>query len=300
MNISSSSRPPISSFGGFLRVMRRHPLVCYFLLAYGFSWLGWLPYVLSQSGVGLFPFHLALWVVAPAGYGPLLSGFLMTAVTEGKTGVRHLLRRFVLWRVGWQWYPSAVLGIPVIRGLGAVILPGVLATYRSSALGSVLLLYLSLLPVTFLTSGLAEEPGWRGFALPRLQRRHGPLLGTLILALLWAGWHLPLFLTSWAPGSGLLTLIEFAIGTIALAIVITWVFNHTQGSLLIAMLIHGAADAFGPVFLFSHPLASTLLPVVVGFGAVALLLIVVTRSRLGYQRALPLPDPMPILDGGKP
>src|SRR5713101_5914475 len=98
MNISSSSRPPISSFGGFLRVMRRHPLVCYFLLA--------------------------LWVVAPAGYGPLLSGFLMTAVTEGKTGVRHLLRRFVLWRVGWQWYPFAVLGIPVIRGLGAVILPG--------------------------------------------------------------------------------------------------------------------------------------------------------------------------------
>jgi uncharacterized protein len=274
-------------------------------MAYGLSWLGWLPYVLSQSGLGLLPFHLSQLVGLPGAFlGPCLSGFLMTAVTEGKTGVRHLLRRLVLWRVGWQWYLFALVGIPVIRTLGALILPGVLATYRPSATGSALLLYLSLLPLTFLTSGLAEEPGWRGFALPRLQQRHGPLLGSLILGALWAGWHLPLFFTSWAPaswaaGNGLLTLFEFAVIAIALALVITWVFNHTQASLLIAMLIHGAVDAFSPAFLFSHPLAGTLVQGVIGVGGVALVLIVVTRGRLGYQQVHSLPDLGPGLAGEK-
>jgi CAAX protease family protein len=306
MDNLSSSRIVVPSSSSLLWVMRHHPLVCYFLMAYGFSWLGWLPYVLSQSGLGLFPFHLSEYFGLPGAYlGPLLSGFLMTAVTEGKTGVRHLLRRFVLWRVGWQWYLFALIGGPAIMVLGTLTLPGAVGALHLPSL-QLVLVFLPVLVLEIFTSGLSEEPGWRGFALPRLQQQHGPLLGTLILGLLWACWHLPLFLTAWqVVGTDLLTICEFVLGTMSLAIVITWVFNHTQGSLLLAILLHAALDTFGSVgwtSFFPAPtlLKSAYLGLLIGFGVVALLLMGVTRGCLGYQRALPFPDAEPILDGGKP
>ena len=151
------------------------------------------------------------------------------------------------------------------------------------------------------TSGLAEEPGWRGFALPRLQQRYGPLLGTIILGLLWGGWHLPLFLTSWALSTNGLEVCEFILSALSIAIVITWVFNHTRGSLLIAILLHANVDAVGStialVGLFPLQLMqkSGYLPELIAFGTVALLLIVVTRGRLGYQRV----DAVPTLSDGE-
>jgi membrane protease YdiL (CAAX protease family) len=155
---------------------------------------------------------------------------------------------------------------------------------RADGLQASLQTYLTLLPITVLVSGLAEEPGWRGFALPRLQERFGPLLGTLVLGILWSIWHFPLFLTSWTADSGLLQVIEFTVTATAIAVIITWVFNNTRGSLLIAMLLHGAVDAYSPAVLFADPQLSTLLHAVLGFGIVALLLIVLTRGRLSYQR----------------
>jgi uncharacterized protein len=306
MDVSSSSRQPVTSSGSLLRFMRHHPLVCYFLMAYGLSWLGWLPYMLSQSGLGLLPFHLSQLVGLPGAFlGPCLSGFLMTAVTEGKTGVRHLLRRFVLWRVGWQWYLFALIGGPAIMVLGTLTLPGAVGALHLPSL-QLVLVFLPVLVLEIFTSGLSEEPGWRGFALPRLQQRHGPLLGTLVLGLLWGCWHLPLFLTAWeVVGTSGLPICEFILGTMSLAIVITWVFNHTQGSLLVAILLHATIDAFGSVawtslFPTHILLTNAYLATLIGFGVVALLLIVVTRGRLGYPRALPPPDPVPTLDGGKP
>lgn len=83
----------------------------------------------------------------------------MTAIMEGRSGIRHLLHRLVLWRVKWYWYLIVLVGIPVIRNIGVLALPGGLATYRPGVLGSALLLSLSVLPLTILVSGLAEEPG---------------------------------------------------------------------------------------------------------------------------------------------
>jgi membrane protease YdiL (CAAX protease family) len=167
---------------------------------------------------------------------------------------------------------------------GAVVLPGVLGTVRPNGLQASFTTYLMFLPLTVLISGLAEEPGWRGFALPHLQERFGPLLGTLILGVLWAIWHFPLFLTGWARSSDLLTLVEFTVTATTVAIILTWVFNNTRGSLLIAMLLHGAVDAYIPSELFADPRMNTLLPILIGFGIVALLLIILTRGHLSHQR----------------
>jgi membrane protease YdiL (CAAX protease family) len=287
--LSTRSITPSSS--SLRQFMQRHPLVCYFVLAYAFSWLAWLPYILSKSGLGFFPVLLSQFAILPGAYlGPCLSGFLMTAVTEGKPGIHRLLRRFVLWKVGWQWYLFTLIGVPMFLFLGYATQSGSGAAFHFP-FPQFLWVYPLFLILEIFTSGLAEEPGWRGFALPRLQERYGPLLGTVMLGLLWGGWHLPLFLTAWADGSNLLGICEFFLTTISVAILITWVFNHTRGSLLMAILLHASHDTFGSVsvvtglFQTQWMLKNATSGTLIGVGVVALLLIIVTRSRLGSQQA---------------
>ena len=135
---------------------------------------------------------------------------------------------------------------------------------------------------------LLEQPGWHGFALPRLERLHGPLVGTIVLGVLWALWHLPEFgVPSWAAssGGGVLDIALFVVIAVAFAIVITWVFNNTRASLLLAMLVHASIDTFGSPLgkIFPAPAASSSLPMLVGFGALAVVLTIFTRGRLGYR-----------------
>ena len=302
MYVSSSDHPTDTTQGAFRQFLRRHPLLSYFVMAYSFSWLAWVPYILSLDGLGLLPVHLTQLGTLPGAYlGPLLSGFLMTGATEGKPGIRRLRSRFLLWRVGWQWYPLVLLGIPAILFMGFLTRPGSRAALHNP-FPQLVWFFPLLLLIEIVTSGLAEEPGWRGFALPRLQGRYGPLLGTIILGLLWGGWHLPLFLTAWGGGANGLEICEFILGIVSTAITITWVFNHTRGSLLITILFHATIDAFGSATvatgLFSPQWTqpNENLALLVGFGVVALILIIVTRGRLGYQQE-PLPADPPVTPG---
>jgi membrane protease YdiL (CAAX protease family) len=272
-------------------VLARYPLIFYFIIAYAGSWLVVLPYLRTPGGAGLLPFSWPIPFPVSAALapfaGPCLAAFIMTGVTQGGAGIRRLLRRIVLWRVGVRWYLFALVGIPAITVLGALVLPGVLATWQAPA-SSLLLIY----PVSFVVSliiggPLGEEIGWRGFALPRLQRAQGPLVGSLILGLLWAFWHLPYFwMPEWGTPKGTtLDIVWFVLADIALTIVYTWVFNNTKGSLLIVILVHASNDAFFINQLFLAPIVTdSLVPFVVGFGAVAVLLIILTRGRLDYDR----------------
>jgi membrane protease YdiL (CAAX protease family) len=137
---------------------------------------------------------------------------------------------------------------------------------------------------------LFEEIGWRGFALVRMQALHGPLLASVILGVLWALWHLPEFLVPfWAAssgGGGILGIILFIITAITFTIVITWVFNNTRASVLLAILVHTSIDAFTVPLgeIFPARAVSSAVPFIIGFGAVGVVLIVVTRGRLDYGR----------------
>jgi membrane protease YdiL (CAAX protease family) len=292
MSISSIDRPAVSTAGGVRGLLQRHPLLSYFVMAYGFSWLGWLPYVLGKDGLGLLPWQLGQVGLIPGAYlGPLLSGFLMVGATEGKAGARHLWRRMVQWREGWQWYVVALVGIPVISMLGFLAIPDALAAFHP-VFPQVILFLLLLLPIEILTSGLAEEPGWRGFALPRLQERYGPLLASIILGVLWQCWHLPLYLTDWGRDAGWLGISLDIIGNLGLTILITWVFNHTRGSLLIAILLHAMLDTFAStsalsIFSFAWVQQHGHLAMLIGFNVVGLILVIATRGRLGYKQASP-------------
>jgi uncharacterized protein len=249
-----------------------------------------MPAVLSEYGAGLLPFSnpLLVWAMGLASLlGPALAAFIMTGITEGRAGIRRLLRRCVLWRVGLRWYLFAFIGIPVIMVLGTIVLPGVLASFQGLAPLYPLPLLGLFVYIFFLGGPLGEESGWRGFALPRLQLLHGPLVGSLILGVLWGLWHLPLFWTPWNTLS-ILNIAMYVLSTISLSIIYTWVFNNTKGSLLIAILIHWSFDAFATGILapnFTAPIVSDYgpLPILVGYGVVALLVVALTRGCLGYQ-----------------
>jgi membrane protease YdiL (CAAX protease family) len=281
-------------------IMRRYPLFFFFFLAFGFTWA----YELTVYRFLLTPGFSLRGVLLDLGFtlGPMLAAFLMTAVTQGRAGILQLLRRCVLWRVGLRWYLLVLLSVPALLLIAVLPLPGALSVFRVPALSlwpTYLLLYLLFL---VFEGPLGEEPGWRGFALPRLQQRSGPLVGTLFLGVLWGMWHLPLFFIPGTDqyaisvvGTGfighLVPLGVFVIWTIALAITITWIFNNTRGSLLLAMLLHASINTAPFVLLpalFPSPSLSTLfgLSWILVWVVVALLVIVATRGRLSYQRSL--------------
>ncbi len=310
MATTDAASQPTSSQGGLLA---RHPLAFFFLIAYAGSWLAWLPIVLSEDGTGLLPFSSPLTRPLIGGgsflqivgvfLGPFLSAFIMTGATEGRAGIRRLLRRFVLWRVGIRWYLFVLIGPPVIAVLVTIVLPGALASFQTPdpLLPDPLsvLAYLGLFVLVLVLGGpLGEEPGWRGFALPRLQPLHGPLVGSLILGTLWSFWHLPLnLMPTWSHGGAssgsaipvILTILAALVATVAYAIVFTWVFNNTYGSLLIAIVLHTSLDTFIDSLGELFPAGGVLgLPMVwiglmVGFVVLALVVVALTRGRLGYQ-----------------
>jgi uncharacterized protein len=192
------------------------------------------------------------------------------------------------------------LGIPALIMLGVVVQPGAFVNFDFKGFTPMLLVSYPLYYVAVFFGGgpLGEEPGWRGFALPRMQRRFGPLWGTLLLGLLWSCWHLPDFLTTskgGGQGTGWMTFIAnfpiFSLAVVSLAIVMTWIYNHTQGSLFTAILAHASVNNPELVFIPLFP-ALTMIDLhqalLIAFGLPALLIILLTRGRLGYQTEPPL------------
>jgi membrane protease YdiL (CAAX protease family) len=280
--------------------MRRYPLVSFFLLAFGFSWAYELTVfrVLFTPGSPWEPLLTLGYTV-----GPALAAFLMTASTLGQAGIRKLLRRYVLWHVGLPWYLVVLLGVPALLLIAVLLLPGALAAFRlpgPSFLPTYLVGYL----VFVLFHLLGEEPGWRGFALPRLEPRAGPLVGTLLLGGLWGLWHLPLFFIPGTaqyplgPDTGVVGHLVgfggFVILFTALAVVITWVFNNTRGSLLLAILFHTSFNYAWVLLIYPELMVLPGLGLTLDFlgdwrlvlvwVAVAGFLIAATGGRLSYPR----------------
>jgi uncharacterized protein len=202
--------------------VRRYPLTAFFVLAFVFSWWPWPLYA-----VDLTPSPII-------GFGPFVAAVLVLALTTGRSGVISVLRRMGRWRVHPAWYLVA-LASPIVMSGGATLLNVLLGarTPTPAELGA----WTGLIPTFFLLllvpgiGGAWEEPGWRGYALPKLQATHSALSASLVLGTVWALWHLPLIVIGRIPRSDLLFVV-------ASTVVFTWLFNSTNGSLLLVMLMH--------------------------------------------------------------
>lgn len=294
-------RPTLA--GGLRACALSHQLAAYFAIVFLGTWLTVLPLLLGQDGLGLFSYHFGdagiLFALLGSFNGPLLAAFLMTFVISGMNGMRTLLRRYVQWRVGLQWYAVALFGYFLIWLVGySVWLNGAPLFALMAKPWLIFSSYLAPFALLFVMA-LAEETGWRGFALPRLQERYGPLRGTLILGTLHGFWHLPALLV---PGfiSGGTPSATFIAGWIATAvaatILYTWIFNNSSGSLLIAIMVHAGSNASSALLGALVPDDPILRPWqaaiynsrwnlanLIPFAISAMLLIVSTRGRLGYR-----------------
>jgi|SoimicMinimDraft_4_1059732.scaffolds.fasta_scaffold11523_2 uncharacterized protein len=266
-------------------LVKRHRLTTFFILAYALSWWAWILYAL-----GVFPNPVA-------SFGPFLAAIVVLALTEGKVGLLGLFRRMVRWRVALGWYAVALL-LPAVLAASATALNVLLGAQPPSAaqLGAWTGIF-STFAIVLLIPGFGgawEEPGWRGYALPRLQSVRSALAASLILAALIAGWHLPLMVAGQVHYSDIVLIL-------AAVIVFNWVFNNTGGSVLIIMLMHAANNAvsgsfFSPMFSGADSIRQSWLLALV-WAVVAVLVIAVAGptnlSRKHQRQQEPLPDSEP-------
>jgi membrane protease YdiL (CAAX protease family) len=205
------------------KVVKHYPLISFFMLTYLLTWAS-LPLVGSLIGQLV--------------YGPTLAAIIVLAFSEGKAGLKALFRQATRWRVGWRWY---------------LIAPAIVIAFNFGAVGLNLLLgaelspspelfsasyYLTGVIFVLLLGGLWEEPGWTGYALPRLYDGRSLLLASLMLAVFRTLWHLPLMLGGEIPWSDIVL-------NFAAQIFISWLYYRTHRSLLLVMLFHFASNYFG-------------------------------------------------------
>lgn len=287
----------VSTVRGFPALILNHPLVAYFVLAYAGSWIVITPLVLHGQGLislsdGASFILFALSAVA----GPALAAFTVTGVLEGRPGMRRLLRRTFQMRAGLHWYVVALFSFFAIWLVAYSLL------FNGAPLFSLIQNWTLLLSVFLpnvllglLIPSIGEEPGWRGFALPRLQAQFGPVLGTVILGTLHGIWHLPAFFTPMLGPVTPVGFIAFVLTAIAGTFIYTWIFNNTRGSVWMAMVTHASSNAAAQLLgqliprdvVLSGPVQALVqdgwLNVII-FGLAALALLLFTRGRLSYRQ----------------
>ena len=216
----------------------------FFALTFALTWIFWLPLALSGQNVVEGPLMIALLL---GGFGPSVAGIIMVYWTRGRQGGRDFWRRsFNFKQIGAGWYVVILLIFPAVYGLGSlldVLLGG--SPAQAAAVAQIVAQPASLLimVVMGLVMGpLAEEFGWRGFALDGLQSKWSALASSLVLGLFWWLWHLPLFLmvgmVQHEMGLGTLAFWTFAANVFAQSILYAWVYNNTGRSILAAILLH--------------------------------------------------------------
>ncbi len=280
----SAHRAAPRSHSRLARSIAHRPMVWFFVLAFVPAWTYELVCILVLR-LPIMP-----WVIAAPFLGPTAAALAVTYAVEGRPGLHRLRRDLIHWRVPARWYLLALVGVPALLMLCVLPLPGALTAFdpQPGAIPG----WLAIFAVVLVIGGpLGEEPGWRCFATPRLQDRFGPATGTFVLGVMWALWHLPLSLIEGYNHAGtdlggiIRPFLVFMAFVICVSYLFTWVFNHTQGSGPIAVLLHTPLNvSLLPVFFptLSDSLSYEIWQVA-GYGLVAAALLAITRGRLGRR-----------------
>jgi membrane protease YdiL (CAAX protease family) len=290
MSTLQSAASHNNSSSSILVWIKARPILAMVILMYLLAW----PKLIGSAtdSYGLTQLHLSPWLDILTGWAPAIAAFTITLLAQGKAGASELLRKIVRWRVGVSWYLVVVLGsaaailaegglYELLTGNGEA-LPITQMPLSQAALSFVSILVLYMLVNT-------EEIAWRGFALPRLQNRHGALKASVILWVPWTLFHLPYFFTkdSVLQQMGFVT---FASGTFALTIIFTWLFNNTKGSVFICTFLHAMLNTW-PLLLMP---AQSSMPVYLQYvmdGVIVLLLVL----NFGAERLSRKPDSEPFV-----
>jgi membrane protease YdiL (CAAX protease family) len=221
-------------------------LALFFLLVFGLNAIMWVSVSIFglKMPAGFTDPALPLWllVTLPAACGPTIAAFLLTAITEGRSGVKALWGRFWNRNLSIKWLLVTLLfleGLGLATNLVVRFVDG--QPYPIVDASIPLWTYIPLFLQIFVATGMGEEFGWRGYVLPRFQAKWSALVSSLVLGLIWAPWHIQAF---FIPGLPLYqrNFWEYAPWVIFMSIFITWIFNNTKGSVLAAALFHASMN----------------------------------------------------------
>ncbi len=253
-------------------VMGINTLAAFLAITFGLSWIPMALFMLFPDQ--LIPLFGEISTSNPffvlAVYAPSLSGIFLVWRYYGLKGVAGLFRRLFIWRAPVQWWLFLLLGIPAIVYAAAAIKGTIADPFPFSPW----FMAFPALVQSLLLGPVGEEFGWRGLALPLLQRRFAPFWASLILGIVWAIWHAPAFLMSGTPQSAW-SFGPFFVGLVAITVILTPLFNASRGSLTIAILYH--LQMMNPIFPDAQPWDSYLF-------ALAAVVIVFLNRRQMFQR----------------
>jgi membrane protease YdiL (CAAX protease family) len=210
-------------------------IVPFLLMAFGLTWGLLALYILLPERMNLvfgkLTGHHPLFFLAV--YAPAIAAIVIVAYHSGRSGLRRYLSRLLLWRCSPAWYIFLMLGIPLLFIGGAAIKGNLLAEPLPFSSFKALLMALILMAI----KGPIEEFGWRGFALPLIQRKFAPIWAGLMVGIIWGVWHFPAFLLGGTPQSAW-SFTPFFIGSVAASVIMTPLFNASHGSILLPALFH--------------------------------------------------------------
>lgn len=211
-------------------------LIKFFFLTYTLTWACWIPVVAWHTPART-SLRALLWLLGV--FAPSLVALALTAQNEGAAAVRALVGRIFQWRVSARWYLFAISYMAALKLTAALAHRVTAGSWPHFGHERPVVIVVAILISTPVQSG--EEIGWRGYALPRLAERMGFACASVLLGLIWACWHLPQFFLLGADTYGQSFPI-WSLEVIALSVAIAWLYTHTNGSLLLAMLMHAAIN----------------------------------------------------------
>jgi membrane protease YdiL (CAAX protease family) len=267
---------------GLKAFVKRYPVLTMSILILAFAWPGLVWEALYSRGLVASQSPIVLFLLI--GWVPGIVAVFVSAGIAGRAGVRDLLRRFLIWRVGIVWYLVALfmLAAFIFGGIGLHVLFGGTMPLIPAAGAPIATILLSFVVTILFASFInTEEIAWRGFALPRLQARYGVLLGCILLAIPESLLHLPYFWNKDIAFYQTVGMFWFTAFNLAMVFIYAFLFNKTRGSLLIVTLAHASQNAWANLLSDNtlRPFQFTVALVWI----VALALIFFSKGQLGYE-----------------
>jgi membrane protease YdiL (CAAX protease family) len=259
-SVENHREPTTSMKPSFTLLLKRHSLIIGTLLMFLYTW------TIDLSNSGVMPFKVPFVVGLIVGWGFIFVSLFMTWLTLGKAAMATLFKRFFLWRVSWKWYLAAIVLLPALQLVSVLLtawLTGAPVDFGHPMVRDIVPLSAPLFVLVvpwfifeILTNG--EEMGWRGYILPRLQAKYNALTASLIIGVIWSVWHLPKFFGTGTSGGR--SFFWFTVFCMAAAVLYTWLYNNSRGSLLLVTLFHATNNTAGVFLPVSFAVTGGLIP----------------------------------------
>lgn len=258
-------------------------VIKFFLMTFGLTWLFWIPDALGKRGI--LPNTIWTNLGFLGAFGPMIVALFLLYREEGKEGIKKMLNKVMDTSFDKKWWLIIFIIFPVLIFIAYIAsIMGDSPIPASEAKGLYWFLPFIFFAVLFTGGPLTEELGWRGYALPRLQAKYSPFVSSVILGLIWSSWHFPQFIVPIEKtGMFYVTPIwSFILTVTAANFIYTWVFNHTNGSILAVILLHTQMNLF--LWIFPVLYTTTGYLWILGLFAVTAVIILITDRKYFFRK----------------